>query len=403
MPVFRVEKNKNYTTMSNFHLKDRELSLKAKGLLSIMLSLPDDWDFTQAGLVTLSRDGMDSLRSTLSELEKHGYLVRTKILNEKGQFSDIEYCVFEHPIEVQKDEKKRDTEKKKKRKTVATSKAKDVLNPESGKSKPVEEVMEEPPLENPRAGRPTLEPPILENPTLVGTVLGSPESDNPTLGCPVQRNPESENPISGNPLSENRTQLNTKYNKKLTGLNTYPSVPFADATASAEAKEKKRYSEDPQEQLLLSIYGLEDQEMAINIAEKKLKERLEYEALVHDYPGEKPVIDAIISIMVTEVFTTRRKQMRIASDMRHLNIVRKRFLKLNCFHLQKIIENLDKLEKDPVNDKQYILACLYNAPDTMPLQTKTEFAEWVNTKNERSDAVESCGTDWETYQGSCVQ
>lgn len=95
--------------------------------------------------------------------------------------------------------------------------------------------------------------------------------------------------------------------------------------------------------------------------------------------------------------------MRIASDLRHLNTVRKRFLRLNCFHLQQIIKNLGKLESDPVNDKQYILACLYNAPDTMPLQTKTEYAEWVNTMDERSDAVESCGTDWETYQGSCVQ
>lgn len=73
MAVFRVEKNKGYTVMSNHHLRDRDLSLKAKGLLSQMLSLPEDWDFTLAGLSRINRESIDAIRSAIRELEEAGY------------------------------------------------------------------------------------------------------------------------------------------------------------------------------------------------------------------------------------------------------------------------------------------------------------------------------------------
>lgn len=97
MSVIRVHKTSNYTVMSNRHFKEREMSLKAKGLLSLMLSLPDDWNYSISGLVTLSRDGKDSVMSALSELEKFGYLKRERIVNEKGQFNGVEYNIFEEP------------------------------------------------------------------------------------------------------------------------------------------------------------------------------------------------------------------------------------------------------------------------------------------------------------------
>ena len=74
MAVFRVEKTKNYTVMSNHHLRDKSLSLKAKGLLSLMLSLPEDWDYTTKGLARICRDGVDSIRSAVQELEQRGYV-----------------------------------------------------------------------------------------------------------------------------------------------------------------------------------------------------------------------------------------------------------------------------------------------------------------------------------------
>lgn len=96
--VFRVEKNKNYTTISNHHLQDRNLSLKAKELLTLILSLPPDWDMTLKGLVSLSGDGVDSVRSGIQELEKAGYLRRSRSRNNLGQLLCTEYTIYEHAV-----------------------------------------------------------------------------------------------------------------------------------------------------------------------------------------------------------------------------------------------------------------------------------------------------------------
>ncbi len=83
MAVFRVERNTGYTVMSNHHLRNKELSLKAKGLLSQMLSLPEDWDYTLAGLSHINREKIDAIREAVKELEKAGYIVRSRERDEK--------------------------------------------------------------------------------------------------------------------------------------------------------------------------------------------------------------------------------------------------------------------------------------------------------------------------------
>jgi hypothetical protein len=113
MSVVRVNKTKNYTVLSNHHFKEKRMSLKAKGLLSLMLSLPDDWNYSISGLVTLSKDGKDSVMSALSELEKFGYLARVKLTNEKGQFAGVEYNIYEMPPEVLPSAAKQNEEKPK--------------------------------------------------------------------------------------------------------------------------------------------------------------------------------------------------------------------------------------------------------------------------------------------------
>lgn len=95
--VFRVVKNSNYTTLSNYHFKDKRLSWKAKGLLSTMLSLPDDWNYTIEGLSKLSADGIKATNSGLLELERCGYLDRKQTRNENGHFGLAEYYVYEQP------------------------------------------------------------------------------------------------------------------------------------------------------------------------------------------------------------------------------------------------------------------------------------------------------------------
>lgn len=97
MSKIRVHKNGNFTVMSNYHFREKKMSLKAKGLISLMLSLPDDWNYSVSGLVTLSKDGKDGVMSALAELEKFGYLQRERIINSKGQFAGIEYNIYEQP------------------------------------------------------------------------------------------------------------------------------------------------------------------------------------------------------------------------------------------------------------------------------------------------------------------
>ena len=104
MAVFRIEKTRDFTVMSNYHLRDVELSLKAKGLLSLMLSLPEDWDYTTKGLACICKDGVDSITSALKELESHGYLTRQRTRYGNGRLGDITYTIHERPVE-QEDKK----------------------------------------------------------------------------------------------------------------------------------------------------------------------------------------------------------------------------------------------------------------------------------------------------------
>ena len=97
MAVFRIEKTRDYTVMSNHHLRNTDLSLKAKGLLSLMLSLPEEWDYTTKGLARICKDGVDSICAGVRELEDHGYVVRERVRNANGQLGAIEYTILEQP------------------------------------------------------------------------------------------------------------------------------------------------------------------------------------------------------------------------------------------------------------------------------------------------------------------
>lgn len=134
MAVFRVERNTGYTVMSNHHLRNKELSLKAKGLLSQMLSLPEDWDYTLSGLSYINRESIDAIRTAVWELEKAGYITRRQGRDEKGKMTAIEYTIYEQPQP------------------------------------------------------PELDCPVLENPTADNPILENPTTDNPTSENPTQLN-----------------------------------------------------------------------------------------------------------------------------------------------------------------------------------------------------------------------
>ena len=108
MAVCRVERNRNYTTMSNYHLRDPCLSNKARGLLSTMLSLPEKWDYTTRGLAAICKDGVDGITAQLKELEQCGYLVRHRIRDANGRITDMEYIIYERPHPSSPDTEKPD-------------------------------------------------------------------------------------------------------------------------------------------------------------------------------------------------------------------------------------------------------------------------------------------------------
>ena len=135
MAVFRVEKTKDYTIMSNHHLKDRRLSLKAKGLLSMMLSLPKEWDYTLKGLARISREGVDAIREAVRELEQAGYIVRTRARNAQGQLKGTVYTIYEQPQQPE-------------------SQLQAAPEQESGEPVPATPALETPALENPTQASP---------------------------------------------------------------------------------------------------------------------------------------------------------------------------------------------------------------------------------------------------------
>ena len=146
MAVFRVERTGDYTVMSNYHLKDKRLSLKAKGLLSLMLSLPDNWDYTTKGLASICKDGIDSICSAVKELEQHGYIVRERVRNDKGQLTTIEYTILEQP---------------------------ETALPEQEKPKRENPVLDNPVLDNPEQGFPKQENPAQLNTNISNKDLSS--------------------------------------------------------------------------------------------------------------------------------------------------------------------------------------------------------------------------------------
>ena len=136
MSVFRVEKNKGYTVMSNHHLRNHALSLKAKGLLSQMLSLPDDWDYTLQGLAQINKESIDAIREAVRELERAGYIKRSRERDERGCLRGTVYTIYEQP---------------------------------HAEPTPEEPTQEKPALNNPTLEKPMLEKPTLENPMQLNT------------------------------------------------------------------------------------------------------------------------------------------------------------------------------------------------------------------------------------------
>ena len=189
MAVFRVERNTGYTVMSNHHLRNKELSLKAKGLLSQMLSLPEDWDYTLAGLSHINREKIDAIREAVKELEKAGYIVRSRERDEKGRLRGADYVIYEQP---------------------------QPREPEAATSGGQPPILDLPTLENPTLDNPTLEKPTQEKPTL----------ENPTQ---LNKDIQTKDPLTTDPSSTHSIPI----------LSPNPSPAEGKAAQPPERKRKE--------------------------------------------------------------------------------------------------------------------------------------------------------------------
>ena len=147
MTTFRLKKSQNFTTISNYHLRDKNLTLKAKGLLTQMLSLPEEWDYSLEGLACINREKIDAIRSAVKELEQAGYIVRSRKRDSKGRLCGADYIIYEQPP------------------TLPTAQEYAEYGPEEDTPSPEEPTADLPTLENPTQENPTLENPMQENPT----------------------------------------------------------------------------------------------------------------------------------------------------------------------------------------------------------------------------------------------
>ena len=251
MAVYRVARTGNFTVMANYHLRDINLTLKAKGLLSLILSLPEKWTFSIKGLARICKEGVDAIRAALQELKSAGYIIYTRVRNAMGQLKDAEYVIYERPQPTQQETQEEKTEEKE------------------------EETVSEPDEEAPVFSLPVLAEPTQDEPVL----------ENPTLGNPAQinnnniSNTDYSLPVSVTPKRERDKKLNEK--------NPYPSNPYLNPYPARTQPEpiRKDRTEGSLPMAFSSRYGMLTpmDERRVNEKRADLKHRICYDALSADF------------------------------------------------------------------------------------------------------------------------
>ena len=329
--IFKIQKNSNYTAMSNIHLQDKRLSLKAKGLLSLMLSLPADrWKYSIRGLASICRDGVDSVRDGIRELERAGYVIRFRSRKANGQLGEAIYWIYEEPQTAPRNED--DTVE-----GGSTVTSFDLPPDDSAEEKPASD--------QPMSAIPASAFPITEKPT----------SGKPMLGNPTQVISSQETPALGNTTQSNNNILNTQ-KEKIEKSNTNPSNPNqSNIHPSIPAQEDTTVGVPT---------GIPDVQRRLNTKELKrlIEENIEYDILCQEL--SRDTLDNIVSLMV-EVLSTRCEYFTVSGKKVPSGIVHARFLEINSSHIQYIFESMEKSRSKIHNIRQYWFVALFNAPATM--------------------------------------
>lgn len=300
--VFRVEKTANYTVMSNTHLKDRRLSYKSKGLLSVILSLPPDWDYTITGLSVIAADGVDSVKTAIKELEKYGYVTRKQLRDELGRMSRNEYRVYENPA---------------------------------------------------------------DNPDYVPYEQVSPEQDaaaeKPSRSLPRKRSsfsvsPSAENPSTVTPTTDNPT-ADTIEKLNINILNTDKSI---HSFIPAQAQEREDRIELIDKGKNISFSSVAEREIYGEI----IRENISYEEKYARNIGERQQVDELVSIM-TDVICSSSPTIRVNGEAVSHEVVKSRFLKLTDEEIDYVLYALHHNSSRIGNMRSYLITTLYNSKSTV--------------------------------------
>ena len=404
MAVIRVEKRKGYTIMSNYHLRDKNLSLKAKGLLSIMLSLPDEWHYNVRGLAAICKEGVTSISSTLKELEQWGYMRRHQP-NTGGKFGEIEYIIYETP---QKELAGGGDSKSPKNNTDGNYDGSERL--QDGKSGPDGDPSNEPASEGFHAlhgsadalsamadkqsgnsGR-LLPPDSSTSPAGQEPCARPPYTDLSYTGSPCTENPYTVSPDTGYPYAETSCTQNPDSNKrkspgktdrKSMDQNNYPSInQVADADLQEMPGSRPVYQDtiedaiDMDDQCFLQKIGAQKLSNEFDAYRELVKENIEFDYLIQRYERDADTIRGIVDIMV-EAICSSAPVIRIGGQEVPQGVVKSRLLKLRSDHIEYVMTCLSENTTKIRNIKSYLLTTLYNAPSTID----AFYQNWVQSDN----------------------
>ena len=307
MAVFRIDKNKNYTVMSNYHLRDINLSCKACGLLSKMLSLPEEWDYTTRGLASICKDGVDSIGSALKELERCGYLVRNRIRDNRGRIKDTEYVIYETPH------------------------------------------LPEPEPEVPDTPEPDPEEPD----------IASPDTACPYTEIPDVVEPDTELPCPEKPAQLSNNKLNTKQSitEKSNTKKSITNFPYSPSFIPSFSHSDP----DNRQSAFQTVGGLERKDGRNE--RQAIREQIDYNSLVT--PNNRAQLDELVELML-EVRMNRSPTIRFGRDAEYpTGYVQDRFRQITSEHIDKVLDGIHDNTTLVRNTKAYLMAALFNAVSTL--------------------------------------
>ena len=307
--------------MANHHLKNRDLSLKAKGLLSVMLSLPEDWHFTVHGLVSICKEGRDSISGAVRELEEAGYIVRHRLRDKEGHINGLEYIIYETPQKPENSGPDGD-------KTPVE------VDADTEEAEATEEV-DVPSKPESRMTAPVTENPFMEDVSAIPAEK-APRTAEPRSASPVTENPLSVRPMSERPsvlLNTNRVKTKEPKTKSLTTQVTNPSYP--------------------------SNQGEQDK---VEQVRQEVRQQVCYDVLEQSVDQE--LLDELVGLIV-ETLCDKAQVIRIGSHDYPAELVQERMRQIDSFCLEYVCACLRKSNPNIRNIKQYLLMALFNAPVTM--------------------------------------